>query len=222
MAPGPIETDCPEPCPPGPGTLRGTTDSDAWHLRKTAALASPPSSTPSGRANWSSAGSGSPARCLTFSAIRAAPSIAPPPTRTARRAMRSFTGAPRRLPPRVSRPTGNTSSKRRASGPKALLMSSPSTSSLPATSGSRPRASNTRSHGRRRMASDEGPLSVACSGFTRNPATILVMSTNPSVQPPDSTHPDGPRPSGAHPRVLTAMTAPILGHLDPAFLRIMT
>ncbi|HEX6031949.1 MAG TPA: alanine--glyoxylate aminotransferase family protein [Tepidiformaceae bacterium] len=31
----------------------------------------------------------------------------------------------------------------------------------------------------------------------------------------------GPGPSGAHPRVLRAMTAPILGHLDPEFLRIM-
>src|SRR5262249_12371581 len=31
----------------------------------------------------------------------------------------------------------------------------------------------------------------------------------------------GPGPSGAHPRVLRAMTAPILGHLDPEFLPIM-
>lgn len=31
----------------------------------------------------------------------------------------------------------------------------------------------------------------------------------------------GPGPSGAHPRVLRAMTAPILGHLDPEFIRIM-
>ena len=31
----------------------------------------------------------------------------------------------------------------------------------------------------------------------------------------------GPGPSGAHPRVLQAMTAPILGHLDPEFLKIM-
>lgn len=31
----------------------------------------------------------------------------------------------------------------------------------------------------------------------------------------------GPGPSGAHPRVLKAMTAPILGHLDPEFLKIM-
>ncbi|MCK9519064.1 MAG: alanine--glyoxylate aminotransferase family protein [Dehalococcoidia bacterium] len=31
----------------------------------------------------------------------------------------------------------------------------------------------------------------------------------------------GPGPSGAHPRVLRAMTAPMLGHLDPDFLRLM-
>ena len=31
----------------------------------------------------------------------------------------------------------------------------------------------------------------------------------------------GPGPSGANPRVLRAMTAPILGHLDPEFLKIM-
>ena len=31
----------------------------------------------------------------------------------------------------------------------------------------------------------------------------------------------GPGPSGAHPRVLRGMTAPILGHLDPVFLDIM-
>ena len=31
----------------------------------------------------------------------------------------------------------------------------------------------------------------------------------------------GPGPSGAHPSVLAAMTSPLLGHLDPEFLRIM-
>ena len=39
-----------------------------------------------------------------------------------------------------------------------------------------------------------------------NPPTRLLM---------------GPGPSGANPRVLRAMGAPILGHLDPEFLRIM-
>jgi alanine-glyoxylate transaminase/serine-glyoxylate transaminase/serine-pyruvate transaminase len=32
----------------------------------------------------------------------------------------------------------------------------------------------------------------------------------------------GPGPSDAHPRVLTAMTTPLLGHLDPQFLQLMT
>src|SRR6476646_1550674 len=32
----------------------------------------------------------------------------------------------------------------------------------------------------------------------------------------------GPGPSDAHPRVLSAMTTPLLGHLDPQFLQIMT
>src|SRR3954468_20659526 len=32
----------------------------------------------------------------------------------------------------------------------------------------------------------------------------------------------GPGPSDAHPRVLTAMTTPLLGHLDPQFLQIMS
>src|SRR5436309_584588 len=32
----------------------------------------------------------------------------------------------------------------------------------------------------------------------------------------------GPGPSDAHPRVLAAMTTPLLGHLDPQFLEIMS
>ena len=31
----------------------------------------------------------------------------------------------------------------------------------------------------------------------------------------------GPGPSDAHPRVLSAMTTPLLGHLDPQFLEMM-
>ncbi|MBE0609690.1 MAG: alanine--glyoxylate aminotransferase family protein [Dehalococcoidia bacterium] len=46
------------------------------------------------------------------------------------------------------------------------------------------------------------------------------MPTTPSFHPPTRIL-MGPGPSGAHPRVLKAMTAPILGHLDPEFLRIM-
>ena len=31
----------------------------------------------------------------------------------------------------------------------------------------------------------------------------------------------GPGPSNAHPRVLKAMSAPLIGHLDPDFLEVM-
>ena len=31
----------------------------------------------------------------------------------------------------------------------------------------------------------------------------------------------GPGPSDAHPRVLKAMSTPLIGHLDPEFIRIM-
>lgn len=50
--------------------------------------------------------------------------------------------------------------------------------------------------------------------------TIRRMPSTPSFNPPNRIL-MGPGPSGAHPRVLKAMTAPILGHLDPEFLRIM-
>lgn len=50
--------------------------------------------------------------------------------------------------------------------------------------------------------------------------TIRRMPSTPSFNPPSRIL-MGPGPSGAHPRVLKAMTAPILGHLDPEFLRIM-
>jgi alanine-glyoxylate transaminase/serine-glyoxylate transaminase/serine-pyruvate transaminase len=46
------------------------------------------------------------------------------------------------------------------------------------------------------------------------------MTSAPPFNPPTRVL-MGPGPSGAHPRVLRAMTAPILGHLDPEFLRIM-
>ncbi len=44
--------------------------------------------------------------------------------------------------------------------------------------------------------------------------------SSPALNPPTRIL-MGPGPSGAHPRVLRAMTAPILGHLDPEFLKIM-
>jgi len=46
------------------------------------------------------------------------------------------------------------------------------------------------------------------------------MPSIPTFDPPTRVL-MGPGPSGAHPRVLRAMTAPILGHLDPEFLKIM-
>lgn len=46
------------------------------------------------------------------------------------------------------------------------------------------------------------------------------MSTNVPFPPPRRIL-MGPGPSGAHPRVLRAMTEPLLGHLDPDFLRIL-
>ncbi|MCC6382611.1 MAG: alanine--glyoxylate aminotransferase family protein [Dehalococcoidia bacterium] len=46
------------------------------------------------------------------------------------------------------------------------------------------------------------------------------MSLSASLHPPTRVL-MGPGPSGAHPRVLRAMTAPLLGHLDPEFLRVM-
>jgi alanine-glyoxylate transaminase/serine-glyoxylate transaminase/serine-pyruvate transaminase len=46
------------------------------------------------------------------------------------------------------------------------------------------------------------------------------MSLTPPFNPPTRIL-MGPGPSGANPRVLRAMTAPILGHLDPEFLKIM-
>jgi alanine-glyoxylate transaminase / serine-glyoxylate transaminase / serine-pyruvate transaminase len=46
------------------------------------------------------------------------------------------------------------------------------------------------------------------------------MTTTPTFDPPKRIL-MGPGPSGAHPRVVRAMGAPLLGHLDPEFLRIM-
>ncbi|HET7737800.1 MAG TPA: alanine--glyoxylate aminotransferase family protein [Tepidiformaceae bacterium] len=46
------------------------------------------------------------------------------------------------------------------------------------------------------------------------------MSSTPRLNPPSRLL-MGPGPSGAHPSVLQAMTSPILGHLDPEFIRIM-
>jgi alanine-glyoxylate transaminase/serine-glyoxylate transaminase/serine-pyruvate transaminase len=47
------------------------------------------------------------------------------------------------------------------------------------------------------------------------------MTTLPGQLTPTTRLLLGPGPSDAHPRVLTAMTTPLLGHLDPQFLEIM-
>src|SRR4051794_18162702 len=49
------------------------------------------------------------------------------------------------------------------------------------------------------------PLAMPIPGQLNPPARLLL----------------GPGPSDAHPRVLAAMTTPLLGHLDPAFLELM-
>lgn len=50
--------------------------------------------------------------------------------------------------------------------------------------------------------------------------TIPGMTSTPAFNPPQRIL-MGPGPSGANPRVVRAMAAPLLGHLDPEFLRIM-
>src|SRR6478609_1868019 len=46
------------------------------------------------------------------------------------------------------------------------------------------------------------------------------MPATPAFNPPTRIL-MGPGPSGANPRVIRAMTSPLVGHLDPEFLRIM-
>jgi alanine-glyoxylate transaminase/serine-glyoxylate transaminase/serine-pyruvate transaminase len=46
------------------------------------------------------------------------------------------------------------------------------------------------------------------------------MSLPPKVSPPARTL-LGPGPSPVHPRVLQSLSLPVIGHLDPAFLKIM-
>lgn len=59
-----------------------------------------------------------------------------------------------------------------------------------------------------------------CATPTGAAAYTNAVTATPSFNPPTRIL-MGPGPSGAHPRVLKAMTAPILGHLDPEFLKIM-
>ena len=46
------------------------------------------------------------------------------------------------------------------------------------------------------------------------------MPNAPALQPPARVL-LGPGPSNVHPRVLRAMSIPLIGHLDPEYLRIM-
>src|SRR5918996_3141207 len=46
------------------------------------------------------------------------------------------------------------------------------------------------------------------------------MATAPKLRPPSRTL-LGPGPSPVHPRVLQCLSLPVVGHLDPAFLKIM-
>ena len=48
----------------------------------------------------------------------------------------------------------------------------------------------------------------------------MPVSVPPALDPPDRLL-LGPGPSEVHPRVLRAMSAPLIGHLDPAFIEIM-
>jgi alanine-glyoxylate transaminase/serine-glyoxylate transaminase/serine-pyruvate transaminase len=54
--------------------------------------------------------------------------------------------------------------------------------------------------------------------FTNN---LTIMTTPVGQLTPSPRLLLGPGPSDAHPRVLTAMTTPLLGHLDPQFVEIM-
>jgi alanine-glyoxylate transaminase/serine-glyoxylate transaminase/serine-pyruvate transaminase len=49
---------------------------------------------------------------------------------------------------------------------------------------------------------------------------IMLAPQTPALEPPDRLL-LGPGPSEVHPRVLRAMSSPLVGHLDPAFLAIM-
>src|SRR6266545_2998275 len=59
------------------------------------------------------------------------------------------------------------------------------------------------------------------SSFLLTPNSSLLMAI-PGQLNPSPRLLLGPGPSDAHPRVLSAMTTPLLGHLDPQFLQIMT
>src|SRR5262249_34980380 len=57
-------------------------------------------------------------------------------------------------------------------------------------------------------------------GLANRPIKGVAVTLPTSLNPPFRLL-LGPGPSDAHPRVLSAMALPLLGHLDPAFLEIM-
>src|SRR5207253_7522833 len=74
------------------------------------------------------------------------------------------------------------------------------------------------------------------SGIRQEPGESRILTPDSRFLTPDSRCPMaipgqlnptprlllGPGPCDVHPRVLSAMTTPLLGHLDPQFLDIMT
>src|SRR6185436_19259857 len=69
-----------------------------------------------------------------------------------------------------------------------------------------------------RTASRVGSIARVCSGVPGSCTTARV--TVGEFNPPERLL-LGPGPSPVHPRVLRAMSAPLLGHLDPAFVQMM-
>src|SRR5260370_14776360 len=66
------------------------------------------------------------------------------------------------------------------------------------------------------MTNDEGPDRIGRSSFRGFTMTI------PGHPDPPPRLLLGPGPSDVHPRVLSAMATPLVGHLDPYFLEVMT
>lgn len=65
---------------------------------------------------------------------------------------------------------------------------------------------------------------MGCDAHVTSPsrqATEMPAPVTPALEPPDRLL-LGPGPSQVHPRVLRAMSTPLVGHLDPAFIEIMS
>src|SRR5262245_55816938 len=124
--------------------------------------------------------------------------------------MRRDTARPRRLPPAC--PAAPRSRARRA---RACSRRSRTPTALPA---GRPRRPGLRCL---RVRSPEAlAASAICSRAARSCTNPPVSATVGEFRPPARLL-LGPGPSEVHPRVLRAMSAPLLGHLDPAFIAMM-